>query len=128
MKAAPLTAALLVAKGGAAPSGEAGAEPQGTIEFLPKTGSKPRGGGGGDEGMTRVSLRMPTVRHLRLRLAAAHLGLSNQALMLAAIDHYIDTILPLLIAGRCACLEEGRAPSGQCAALGFGRAHPGHRA
>lgn len=124
MKAAPLTAALLVAKGGAAPSARRrGATRSGTLEFLPKPERTPPG----ESGTTRVSLRIPTARHLRLRLAAAHLGRSNQALMLAAIDHYIDNVLPLLIAGRCACLEQGRAVDGGCAALGFGRAHPEHR-
>jgi predicted DNA-binding protein len=125
MKAASLSADLLVTKGDAAPSGETGRDNK--IEFLPREGRK-RSGGGGEDGVTRVSLRMPTARHLRLRLAAAHLGRSSHALMLAAIDHYIDTILPLLMAGRCACLEQGRAPAGDCAALGFGRAHPEHRA
>jgi len=127
VKAASLTAALLVAKGDATPSGRK-SERGGTIEFLPKVKrSGPRRGGGGDDGMTHVSLRMPTARHLRLRLAAAHLGRSNQALMRAAIDHYIDTVLPPLLAGRCACVEQGRAPEDGCAALGFGRAHPEHR-
>jgi hypothetical protein len=125
MKRASLTAGLLVAKGGASPSGEGGASETGTVEFLPK--ERRTGSGGGEDGMTRVSLRMATARHLRLRLAAAHLGRSNHALMLAAIDHYIDTVLPLLVSGRCACLEQGRAPAGDCAALGFGRAHPEHR-
>ncbi len=123
MKAASLTPSLLVAKGAASPSGERqGAD--GKVQFLPK---RPRERSDGDEDITRVSLRLPTARHLRLRLAAAHLGRSNQALMLAAIDHYIDNVLPLLMAGRCACLEQGRMPAGSCAALGFGRAHPDHR-
>jgi hypothetical protein len=126
MKRAALTAGLLVAKGGASPSGESHAPEGGTVAFLPKD-RQARSGGGGEDGMTRVSLRMPTARHLRLRLAAAHLGRSNHALMLAAIDHYIDTVLPLVVSGRCACLEQGRAPAGDCAALGFGRAHPEHR-
>jgi hypothetical protein len=126
MRAASLTASLLVPKGDATPSAKgADAGAQGaTVEFLPK----PRGsGGGGEDGQTRVSLRMPTARHLRLRLAAAHLGRSNQGLILAAVDHYIDTVLPLLMAGRCACVEQGRDPQGGCAALGFGRAAPEHR-
>jgi predicted DNA-binding protein len=125
VKAASLSAALLVAKGEASPSraGGRGAARGATLEFLPKPARKPPG----EDGVTRVSLRMPGARHLRLRLAAAHLGRSNQALMLTAIDHYIDHVLPLLIAGRCACLEQGRAVEGGCAALGFGRTHPDHR-
>jgi predicted DNA-binding protein len=96
------------------------------VEFLPKP-RRERSGGGGEDGMTRLSLRMPTARHLRLRLAAAHLGRSNQGLILAAVDHYLDTVLPLLMAGRCACVEQGRDPVGGCAALGFGRAAPERR-
>ena len=125
MRAAPLTASLLVTKGDATPSakGDAAAAQGGTVEFLPK----PPQARSGEDGQTRVSLRMPTARHLRLRLAAAHLGRSSQGLILAAIDHYIDTVLPLLMAGRCACVEQGRDPQGSCAALGFGRAAPEHR-
>jgi len=78
----------------------------------------------GNDGLTRVSLRINSARHLRLRLAAAHLGLSNHGMMVAAIDHYLDNVLPMLMSGRCACVDEGRAPAGNCAALGFGRAHP----
>ena len=123
MKAASLTPSLLVAKGTASPSGER-QDADGKVQFLPERSDERSDG---DDGITRVSLRLPTARHLRLRLAAAHLGRSNQALMLAAIDHYIDNVLPLLMAGRCACLEQGRMPAGSCAALGFGRAHPDHR-
>jgi hypothetical protein len=121
--AASLTAGLLVAKGAAAPSAKsAWHDGSGKVEVLPRrTRRRP---GGGDEGITRMSLRVNAARHLRLRLAAAHLGRSHHALALAAIDHYIDTVLPLLLAGRCACLEQGRAPDGACAALGFGRAMP----
>jgi len=122
MKIGSLTASLLVAKGNAMPSGERLSLDN--VQFLPKPSRQHTAGSG--EGTTRVSLRMANARHSRLRLAAAHLGRSNQALMLAAIDHYIDTVLPALTAGRCACLEEGRAPAGSCTALGFGRAHPEH--
>jgi predicted DNA-binding protein len=120
MKAASLSASLLVAKGAAGPSARRPAlDIGGTVEFLRRPEREPRG----TDGTVRVSLRMSLVRHLRLRLAAAHLGRSNQALMLAAIDHYIDNILPLVMAGHCACLEQGRMPAGTCIALGFGRGH-----
>ena len=124
MKAASLTASLLAAKGTAVPSTERAPLDIGSnVERLPDP--KP-GRAKTDDGMVRVGLRMNAVRHQRLRLGAAHLGRSNQALMLAAIDHYIDNVLPLLMAGHCACLEQGRMPAGQCAALGFGRSHPDH--
>ncbi|HXZ00961.1 MAG TPA: hypothetical protein VEI03_13245 [Stellaceae bacterium] len=120
MKAASLTASLLAPKANAAPEmAQAAVDMGGNVQFLPKP---PRAGKG--EGMVRVSLRMSTERHLRLRLAAAHLGRSNHALMLAAVDHYIDHILPPLLAGHCACLEQGRMPAGGCSALGFGRTRP----
>lgn len=129
MKAASLTASLLAAKGNATPTtqpapadmGVDGGVDRSNVQFLPKPPrERPRSG----ETSVRVSLRMSTERHLRLRLAAAHLGRSNHALMLAAVDHYIDHVLPPLMAGRCACLEEGRRPAGDCSALGFGRARP----
>ena len=124
MKTASLTASLLAGKGAAAPSTErAPLDIASNIQLLPQP--EP-GRVVGDEGTLRVTLRMSAVRHLRLRLAAAHLGRSNQALMLAAIDHYIDHILPTLMAGHCACIEQGRMPAGSCAALGFGRSHPDH--
>ena len=118
LKAASLTSALLVAKGGAAPTGAAPRfEPADNVQPLPMR-LRPRAGG---DGQTRLSLRMNSARHLRLRLAAAHLGRSSHALMVAAIDHYLDNVLPPLLAGHCACLEQGRAPDGACAAMGFGR-------
>ena len=115
-RAASLTGLLLTKP--AAPA------PQSVVEAMVKplpTRPAPKRG---NDGLTRVSLRINTARHLRLRLAAAQLGLSNHGIMVAAIDHYLDNVLPTLMAGRCACLEEGRAPAGNCAALGFGRAHP----
>jgi predicted DNA-binding protein len=124
MKAASLTSSLLVTKGTAAPSAErAPLDLVGNVQSLPQP---PRERVGAGEERMRVSLRMSAERHLRLRLAAAHLGRSNHALMLAAIDHYIDTVLPLLMAGHCACLDQGRMPVGSCTALGFGRTHPDH--
>jgi predicted DNA-binding protein len=124
VKAAPLTGALLAVKGDAAPTPRSAASRGGSVEFLPRR-ARTEAPAGAET--ARVTLRLPMARRLRLRLAAAHLGRSNQALMLAAIDHYIDNVLPLLMAGRCACLEQGRAVDGGCAALGFGRAHPDHR-
>jgi hypothetical protein len=124
VRAASLTASLLVAKGAATPTRtRRPLDIGGTIERLDRPR---REHGEGGDGTIRVTLRMNRARHLRLRLAAAHLGRSNQALMLAAVDYYIDNLLPLLMAGHCACLEQGHMPAGGCAALGFGRAHPNH--
>jgi hypothetical protein len=111
--AATLTGALLVCKGGAGPSA-----------FIPRldlrgatvqslTPRQPRHGGGGghgkDNGKTRLSLRLSSVRHLRVRLAAAHLGQSTNAIIVAGLDYYLDHVLPTLLEGRCACLERGES-------------------
>lgn len=141
MKVASLTSALLSTKGSAAPTAKTPApevaRPEVThevthnVEFLHKplqpqrsvvNAAAPRVA---RPGVTRVSLRLQTTRHMRLRLAAAHLGRSNQALMLSAIDYYIDNVLPPLLANHCACAEQGWAPEGTCCgALGLGRTHP----
>jgi hypothetical protein len=123
MRAASLTGSLLAKPSPAATalaSIGAGSITDAMIKPLPARPTPKRG----NDGLTRVSLRINSARHLRLRLAAAQLGLSNHGMMVAAIDHYLDNVLPMLMAGRCACLEQGRAPAGNCAALGFGRAHP----
>ena len=98
---ASLTEALLVAKGAAEPS-----------RF-----TRARGGGIGvarrtrpTDGRARLALRLDDARHRRLRLATAHLRQSGQALLLAALDHYLDHVVPTLIDGRCHCLACGEAP------------------
>jgi hypothetical protein len=117
MKAASLTASLLGAKSVPdTPNSEPRAASGGNIALMPKP--KRARDGRDQDGVTRVSLRIPSARQLRLRLAAAHLGRSQHGLMLAAIDHYIDTVLPLLLSGHCACIEQGRSPDGSCAVLG----------
>lgn len=116
VKAASLTSALLVAKGDAAPADRPWRyEPGGTVQPLPARARR-RSGNGKDDGTLRATLRMSAAEHLQLRLAAAHLNQSVQALMRAAIDHYLDTVLPPLMNGRCLCLEQGRAPGGCCPA------------
>lgn len=70
----------------------------------------------------QVMLSLDNARHRRLRLAAAHLDQTEEALMLAALDHYLDRIVSPLFDGRCACLEEGRATSQGCLAATFSSA------
>ena len=84
---ASLTDALLVAKGAAAPS-----------RWAPQRGSAR------SDGRLRVSLRLDEPRHRRLRLAAAHFRKNVQAVMLAALDHYLDRIVPSVLEERCTCL------------------------
>jgi hypothetical protein len=108
-KAASLTGALLSGKDGAAraPSPDAPAAPPAAE--------------GGDI-LRQVSLALDPTRHRRLRLAAAHLDQTEDALMIAALDHYLDRVVSALLDGRCACLEEGRATGPGCAAATFASA------
>jgi hypothetical protein len=79
----------------------------------------------GNDGVTRVSLRMNSARHRRLRIAAAHLGLSNSGMMATAINHYLDHVLPKLMAGDSAGPAQGRAPAAaNWAALSLGGTQP----
>ena len=55
----------------------------------------------------------PVARH---RLAAAHFNQSVHTLMHAAIDHYLQTVLPPLMNGSCLCLQQGRTPGEHCPA------------
>ena len=75
----------------------------------------------GNDGLTRVSLRINSARHLRLRLAAAHLGLSNHGMMVAAIDHYIEHVLPEMLAERTD-YGEGHTATSSFTVLDFRRA------
>ena len=86
---ASLTDALLVVKGAAAPSRPA---PQPPRRSTPSVG------------YLRVGVRLDEPRHRRLRLTAAHFRKSAQAVMLAALDHYLDRIVPSVLDKRCECL------------------------
>lgn len=86
---ASLTDALLVVKGAAAPSRPV---PQAQRQSARS------------EGVLRVALRLDEPRHRRLRLTAAHFRKSAQAVVLAALDHYLDRIVPSVLDERCACL------------------------
>ncbi len=126
-KAATLTGSLLVAKGDAAPSGSRPADrPSATVQSLPRSATR-RPAARRDDGFTHLSLRINSVRHLRLRLAAAHLGRSGNSLVVAALDHYLDHVLPTLLEGKCPCLEKGRDPDQACAAAALVNLNPDHR-
>jgi hypothetical protein len=73
----------------------------------------------GADAVLPFSLPLDAVRHRRLRLAAAHLDQTEDALMLAALDHYLDRVVSPLLNGRCACLEEGRTSGQGCVAATF---------
>ncbi len=54
----------------------------------------------------KIAMRLTEAQHLRLRVAAAQLQVTRQALLSAALDHYLTTVCA---AGRpdCACLRSG---------------------
>ena len=115
-KTATLTGSLLVVKGAASPN--AAVENDGGRATIQSLRARPMRApyAQKNDGYSHLSLRMNSVRHLRLRLAAAHLGYSGNALVIAALDHYLDHVLPSLLEGNCGCLEKGRGQNQGCAA------------
>src|SRR5258707_14639661 len=87
----------------------------------PGPAAPPAAAEGGDA-LRQFSLPLDPARHRRLRLAAAHLDQTEEALMLAALDHYLDRVVSPLLDGRCACLEEGRTSGQGCVAATFSSA------
>ena len=53
----------------------------------------------------RVSVRLDRDRHLKLKLAAAHLQGSLQDVITDALDQYLDQIGPEVLQGDCNCLS-----------------------
>ena len=90
--AASLSDALLVAKGHAAPS-----RPVTQLPLRRRTQQR-------EDGRLRVPLRLDEARHRKLRIAAAQFRKSAQAVMMAALDHYLDRIVPSVLDEPCACL------------------------
>ncbi len=69
------------------------------------------------EPQCRMLLRIDEQRRHRLRLAAAHLGKSSQAVLVAALDHYLSRVVPTLLATPCPCIEGvERADGSDCCA------------
>ena len=106
-KAASLTGALLASK-------DAPVRP-------PAATAAPHAAGESSDAPRQVMLPLDLSRHRRLRLAAAHLDQTEDALIVAALDHYLDRVVSALLDGRCACLEEGRI-SQACPAATFSSA------
>ncbi len=92
---------LLVVQGRRSPSRSGSAQRIGRSRPRPATDVR-----------ARVSLRLDEPHHRRLRLAAAHLHKSAQAVLQAALDHYLDHIVPTVIDGRCLCLGRRRRATG----------------
>lgn len=109
--ASALTRALLVRKGAATPSpgdGEDGTGARDVVPHLvvlgrdaPAVAQRRRPGSGGRR---RITLRLDAARHRRLRLAATHLGVSLQEVLIAALDSHLAGIAPGLAGGGCTCL------------------------
>ncbi len=104
MQAASLTASLFVAKGRADPID---LTPAGVFARIPRAAA--RSGECPDRhGKAKLSLRLEPVRHLRLKLAVAHLNRSAQQILIAALDRYLDEATPAVHDGGCACFMESR--------------------
>jgi hypothetical protein len=56
-----------------------------------------------------LSFRLDNDRHLRLKLAAAHLRMSAQEILVSALDQFLERLTPAEIGTRCACLARPRA-------------------
>ena len=110
LHAAALSGALLFRKGSATPAefinGHAMASLGGAINLTP-----PRPHREPDPNApVRVSVKLDRARRQHLQLAAAKLGVSNQDLLLAALDHYLRSEVPAQIAEPCPCLKAAARP------------------
>jgi hypothetical protein len=113
-KVASLTSTLLVSKGSANASGfSLHAAPQ-------RSAARPAPRPAKDESQP-LSLRLEPSQLRRLRLAAAHLDQSEQAFLIAALEHYIDHVVSPLLEGHCDCLETDRKLDQGATAIPFAR-------
>jgi hypothetical protein len=104
LSVATLTGGLLVAKGTAGPSfislcEDPLAPPSPSRDPRPTAGSTPP-----SAETSRLTLRVDAIRHRRLRIAAAQFGQSQHAVIIAALDHYLDAVVPTLLNTQCHCL------------------------
>ena len=106
MKPAPLTSALLARKGGASPAFP-------LIPSLRDDRAEQRAMGRSglpavsaeDRAMVaKLTLRLDRDRHLKLKLAAAHLRMSAQEILTKALDQFLDDVIPNCVEGGCQCL------------------------
>ena len=112
MKPAPLTSALLARKGGATPA----------FPLISSLGEdRPERRVNGRAGLpvttddrapvAKLTLRLDRERHLKLKLAAAHLRRSAQEILTNALDQYLDDVIPTCVESGCQCLarlEQGQ--------------------
>lgn len=109
---ASLTSSLIVSKGNAAPAGllAMNRKRNSSRPLIGSKATKPRPPAHGDARQataqrSRLSLRLDRDRHLKIKLAAAHLNLSLQELMIDALDSYLADVKPSLPDGICNCLD-----------------------
>lgn len=103
MSLATLSGELLARKGDAAPAGGR-SHPH---ESSPATGLRPVAApkAASNGSRVRLSLRLDSERHRRLRVAAACQNQSMQAVMLAALDRHLADA-----AGGCSCIADELTP------------------
>jgi len=63
----------------------------------------------------RISMAIDRERHMRLKLTALRLGTTPRELMMAAFDHYQNTVVAARLGGGCLCIA---APAATAAAPG----------
>ena len=109
---ASLTSSLIVTKGNAAPAGllamnrkrnstRPAVSPKATKPHPPIEGEAPQSPGQ----RSRLTLRLDRDRHLKIKLAAAHLNLSLQELMIDALHNYLADVRPTNFGDACNCLD-----------------------
>ena len=105
MAPASLTSRLLVKKGGAQPAsvtpgnadlGNLGLVVDSSAQAKPRPRAKAQ--------RTQVTLRLDSSRHRRLKLTSAHLRVSQQDLVTAALDAYLNDISAELLNSDCTCI------------------------
>jgi hypothetical protein len=127
-KPTPLAPTLLFAKGRAHPVGydadnAKAAQPVRVDALSRPTADNPAAKPGGTRrgrnppGEVRLSFHVDADRHRRLKLATAHLRRTGQEFVIAAVDHYLDHVVPGLLGRDCRCLATG-SPAGLSSATG----------
>ncbi|MGE0652836.1 MAG: hypothetical protein AB7P12_13975 [Alphaproteobacteria bacterium] len=106
--AAKLTSSLLARKGTAAPAALSSVavalRPVDGASRAQKCASPAYGGDCSGKAPPRMTFRLDEARHLRLRLAAAHLQRSRQDVLTEALDRFLDQISPEILSNNCVCL------------------------
>lgn len=110
LQPAVLTGTLLFRKGTATPAdflnGHSAGSLGSTIDLAPR---RPRPQPD-PNAPVRVSVKLDRARRQHLQLAAAKLGIRNQDLLIAALDHYLRAEVPAQIAEPCPCLKSTARP------------------